>query len=96
MIIKLAEYTIQEHALDEVCKAIDTFVKAIDAHEQDTFYEAFRREGTNAFVHLMKFPDHDAEERHAQSDYTNTFVEVLYPLCVEKPIFTDLTPINHG
>jgi len=94
MIIKLAEYTIKENELDAVLSAIRTFVTAIYQNEPSTFYEAFRRDKSLDFVHIMKFPDEDAESKHSGATYTDEFVKVLYPRCTKEPVFTDVSEIE--
>jgi quinol monooxygenase YgiN len=46
------------------------------------------------FMHIMHFSSAEAAEQHSKSDYTNEFVEVLYPRCDVTPVFTDITPVN--
>lgn len=94
MIVKIAEYTIQEAALDNVLIAIAEFVKEIHAHEPETFYEAYRRQDTLEFIHLMKFPDSNSERAHQQASYTKRFVDILYPVCTKQPMFTDLQELE--
>lgn len=93
MIIKLAKYTIKPEALDIVLSAIDMFVKAIRDNEPETFYEAYRKNDTMEFVHLMKFADEVAEKKHSSASYTKDFVSILYPNCVMEPEFIDLDQI---
>lgn len=89
MIIKIAEYKVKKDALEKVLKAIRVFVNKIHKHEPKTFYEAYRRSDLE-FTHLMKFPNTQAEEKHASSPYTEKFVNILYPNCETEPVFTDL------
>jgi quinol monooxygenase YgiN len=94
MIIKIAEYTIKPMALNEVLKAIERFVNEIHANEPNIVYEAYRKGESFDFIHLMKFPDKEAEKNHARADYTKAFVKILYPNCQKEPIFTDLNSVS--
>jgi quinol monooxygenase YgiN len=75
-------------------KAIEMFVRAVRENEPDTFYEAFRKESSLEFVHIMKFPNEEAEKQHTSAPYASEFVEILYPNCEEQPVFTNLTEIK--
>ena len=94
MIIKIVEYEIKEGKLQVVKAAIEKFTKTIQSHEPQTFYEAYQREDSLEFVHIMKFPDAAAEEAHKGAEYTQDFVKILYPRCEIKPQFTNLTTIG--
>ncbi len=94
MIIKIAEYQIKPDELEIVLEAIKEFVANIQSHELNTFYEAFRRGESYEFVHLMKFETPEAEEHHQSAEYTQKFVDILYPRCEKQPVFTDLTTIS--
>lgn len=93
MITKIAEYTVKEEALEDVLLATSAFVAAVHEHEPQTVYEAYRRGQTLEFVHVMKFPNPELEQLHAQAPYTAAFVAALYPNCVEEPVFTTLSEI---
>lgn len=91
MIVKQVTYKVHPEKLDAVLEAIERFVRAVAEHEPSTVYAAYRdNEEPTAFVHLMRFPDAQAEEAHRQAPYTDQFVEVLYPSCEEEPVFRDL------
>lgn len=90
MIIKIAEYKVKKEELQTVLPAIRDFVISVRDQEPDTHYEAYRRGDTLEFIHLMKFPDEQAEKKHASADYTEAFTSILYPRCEIKPAFTDL------
>ena len=91
MIVKIAEYKIKKETQEEILNAIRTFVQAVHKNEPRTFYEAYQKGSSLEFIHLMKFPDIAAEEKHANATYTNDFVKILYPNCEREPIFTDLS-----
>ena len=42
----------------------------------------------------MSFPDGGAERTHQTADYTQRFVDVLYPNCEVRPHFTDLKMVG--
>lgn len=93
MIRRIAEYTVRDGELDAVENAIARFVDAVRTHEPATTYHAYRRTGSNAFIHFMAFPNDDAQRTHRQADYTAEFVAALYPRCLEEPVFTDLRAV---
>ncbi len=95
MISKKAEYSVRKDKLDEIKKAISEFVKAIKENESLTFYEAYQIDNSDNFVHIMSFQDKKSEEKHKNADYTIKFVSILYPNCIQKPIFTKITKINN-
>lgn len=94
MIHKIARYRIREENRSRVETAIVAFVKAVHDHEPQTRYSAYRLEDGPEYVHLMEFPDQEAEGQHQAAEYTKTFVEVLYDSCVEHPRFADLNAIG--
>lgn len=94
MIYKIAEYKIREKVLAESLEDIQVFTKAIKGNEPDTLlYEAYQKDDGVSFIHFMVFKDAKAEEAHRETEHVNRFVEVLYPLCEEEPVFTDITKI---
>jgi quinol monooxygenase YgiN len=94
VIRKMAEYTVRDGELETVELAIREFVQAVCQYEPKTVYHAYRRQGEPRFVHFMAFPDAAAETRHAHAAYTQHFVELLYPRCEARPVFTDLEIIG--
>lgn len=94
MIRRVAEYTVRDGQLETVVRAVRRFLAAVHDHEPQTSYQAFRRGDGRSFLHLMAFPDEEAEGAHRRADYTSDFVAALYPRCVEEPSFTDLTVIE--
>jgi quinol monooxygenase YgiN len=94
MIRRVAEYTIRDGELEPILVAIACFAAAVRAGEPETRYEAYRREDTLSFLHIMAFRDETAEHAHRRAPYTTEFVEALYPRCVEEPRFTGLRPIE--
>jgi quinol monooxygenase YgiN len=94
MIRKLASYRIDPESLEEVKQAIEDFVAAIARKEPETIYEAYRVADGMSFLHLMTFPDQDAEKLHQAAPHTKRFVDILYPLCEEQPTFLDVTLVK--
>jgi quinol monooxygenase YgiN len=94
MIRKLANYRIDPESLKEVERAIEDFVSAIGKGEPETVYEAYRISDDVSFVHLMAFPDREAERAHQVAPYTKRFVDLLYPYCEEQPTFLDVTLVE--
>lgn len=94
MIRKLANYRIDPESLEEVERAIEDFVSAIGREEPETVYKAYRITGDVSFVHLMAFPNREAERAHQVAPYTKRFVDILYPYCEEQPTFLDVTLVK--
>jgi quinol monooxygenase YgiN len=94
MIRRLANYRIDPESLEEVERAIEDFVSAIGGEEPETVYEAYRIADDVSFVHLMAFPNRDAERAHQVAPYTKRFVDILYPNCEEQPTFLDVTLVK--
>ena len=91
MIRKLANYRIDPESLEEVESAIEDFVSAIGREEPETIYEAYRIADDVSFIHLMAFPNREAERAHQVAPYTKRFVDILYPHGEEQPTFLDVT-----
>ncbi len=94
MIRKIARYVVKEGEVEEVKSAVEKFVSAIKSYEPDTVYHAYQADDGLTFVHLMAFPDTDAEENHRTAAHTSSFVDVVYPRCEETPVFDDLSLIS--
>ena len=93
MIVKLVRYRIHPSDAPAVEAAVHDFVSAVAEHERQTTYNTYRATNGSAYVHLMTFPDEEAEERHRGAAYTKAFVDRLYSLCEAGPTFTDLEPL---
>ncbi len=89
----LAEYTVKKEELETVLSAIKLFLNEIKINEPDTYYEAFQKEKSLEFVHIMKFKDAEAQQAHSDAPYTTEFVRLLYPRCTKQPTFTNLTEV---
>lgn len=97
MIWKLADYTVEDGELDTVLEVVRRFVAAVAENEPETYYDAWQEaEEPLRFVHLMRFADDAAEQRHRRAPYTEEFAAELYPRCREKPAFRELHPVGGG
>ena len=95
MIERRASFKVFQEHLDAALAAIREFVAAIIAHEPNTtIYHSYQDiDDPTRFFHLMAFTDADAREYHVSSDHVKAFVEKLYPLCEENPVFVDVRTI---
>ncbi len=91
---KIIQYTIQSDSIELVTTAIAELLDGIRRNEPHTRYEAYRIKGTDAFIHYAIFNDEGTEQIHRNAPYTQQFVEVVYPLCIQKPVTTDLEKIE--
>ncbi len=95
MINKKAYYKIKPESIEKVKTAIDEFVNEIAEKETNTNYCSYqKKEDETAFIHVMSFRSKEDEELHRNSTHTKKFVEILYPECVEGPIFEELNVIS--
>ena len=95
MITKIASYRVKPVALTLVLEAVGTFVAAIQKLEPATRCDAFQYQSEpTRFVHMMTFPDEEAEKAHQQAAYTQSFVEVLYPNCENPPHFEQVSIVS--
>jgi quinol monooxygenase YgiN len=94
MIFKMARYTVRPENLNDVKEAIQEFVAEIKENEPATFYETYQEAEGPTFVHLMCFENEEAEDAHKNSSHTNTFVDRIYPICENPPIFTSLSLLD--
>jgi len=94
MTTRTIRYTILPGSESTILSAIAAFLAAVRQHEPTTRYDVWRVGGSNTFVHLFSFPDPHAEQSHRDADYTQAFVHLLYPRCIEVPSFEDLVPVE--
>ena len=94
VIRKLARYKVRRDHVRDVEQIVRKFVEAVHEAEPDTEYQAYRGEDELTFIHLMGFPDEEAEHRHQQARYTARFIEALLPNCEVRPSFIELNPIE--
>lgn len=87
-IYQLAHYQVQASATDKVKRAIDEFVRYIQANEPGTqVYLAWQqREDPTRFVHIFKFADQAAMETHSKSHEVHRFESVYTPELVSKGV----------
>jgi quinol monooxygenase YgiN len=90
----MARYKVHRDKLQIVRKAITEFVEAIAKNEPETIYEANQADDELTFIHIASFPDEVAETIHRKAEYTDRFVEVLYPCCEQLPEFLELRLIK--
>lgn len=91
----MARYTVKKQGIEEVKRAITEFVDAVKKNEPDTLaYEAFHENDNVSFVHFMTFKDENAETAHKTTPHVMKFVEILYPLCENEPVFTELSMLK--
>ena len=94
MIRKIARYVVKVNEIDNVKSAVEEFIAAIKDYEPETVYHAYQADDDITFVHVMTFPDAEAEKNHSLAPYTSTFVDDVYPRCDETPVFTDLMLVS--
>ncbi len=95
VIERRASFKVLEEHLNPALEAIREFIAGITAHEPGTtIYHSYQDvDDPTRFLHLMRFTDPEAREYHVSSDHVKVFVEKLYPLCEEKPVFTDVRTV---
>ena len=88
----LVEYTVKPERLATAMEIIATFVENIAEKEPEALiYRAMQEsEDPYRFVHFMIFSGDEAEDRHRITTHVKTFVESLYPICREEPVFRKL------
>lgn len=94
MIHKLIQYSVRESDIEAVIEAITELLDGIRRNEPAIRYEVYRVRETNSFIHYMSFPDEQAEQIHRTALYMQQFIGMVYPLCTDKPTFTDLDKIE--
>ena len=91
-IYQTGAYQVKPAAVGKVKKAIEEFVRYVQANEPGTqMYLAWQEKGDSAqFLHLFIFADADAQRRHGESDAVKRFESVYSPELVGGPVvFTD-------
>lgn len=94
----VVRYKVKEAKLDEAKDAIVEFVDAVKSNEPATLvYQVFQDNIDPLIVfHFMIFEDEYAQTLHRKSSYVKKFVDVIYPLCAEEPVFTGLNLIREN
>lgn len=91
MIHITVKYKIKKDKTNKIKKAIKEFVDSVKKKEPGTLvYKAFQLDDRLSFIHFMTFKDKKSKKIHETSHYVKKFVNVLYPNCAKKPVFTDL------
>ena len=92
----MVNFKVKSSALDEAKILIRDYVEQIILNEEDTLlYRSLQEKNDpTRFVHFMTFKDEYSENQHSKSNYTQEFVDELYPLCDEEPKFTDLNRVS--
>lgn len=95
MIERRADFKVQAEHIDEAIAAIREFVAAVASSEPQTItYRSYQTvEDPTRFFHVMTFEDKAARDFHTNTDHVRSFVDRLYPLCQDTPIFTDIHTI---
>ena len=98
MIQRIVTYEVRADAVGDVRAAIAEFISGIREreHEPETVaYHAYQYlDAETQFVHTMTFASAEARDFHTGSPHVKRFVEVLYPLCVEPPMFRDIVTVS--
>ena len=85
-------YKVKRSAVDKVKRAIDEFVQYVKENEPGTeMYLAWQqKDDPTRFLHLFRFKDEAAREKHGQSAAVRKFESVYSPELVGGPVvFTD-------
>jgi quinol monooxygenase YgiN len=92
----IAQYRVNERAVNKVKKAIEEFVRYVKANEPGTkMYVAWQqKEDPTRFVHFFIFDDEAAHARHGASEAVKRFEAVYKPdLVGGNVVFTDYTMV---
>ena len=91
-IYQTATYQVKPGAVDRVKRAIEEFVRYVQANEPGTrMYVAWQQQDDpTRFIHLFIFEDTAAQTIHSESEAVNRFESVYSPELVGGPVvFTD-------
>ena len=96
MIYKMATYRVDVEKIPAVLEAIETLEEAICSYEPGTLrYESFQQsDDPGRFVHIMIFKNPQSEDEHRTSDHIRSFTDFLYPVCIEKPVFSEMLRVG--
>ena len=94
----MVRYKVKKEKLDEAKEAIIEFVDAVKANEPGTIaYQVFQDNADpEVMFHFMLFDDEYAQTLHRKSSYVKRFVDLIYPLCAEEPVFTSLNIVREA
>jgi quinol monooxygenase YgiN len=91
-IYTIAHYQVNPRAIDKVKRAIEEFVRYVQANEPGTrSYAAWQqKDDPTRFVHFFIFADETAHAIHGESEAVKRFESVYAPELVGGPVvFTD-------
>lgn len=94
MIWKKSEYKVKKEDVESIGHEISKFVDAVHENEPGTYFEAYQIDDMPSFLHIMQFPNEEAEKKHHKASYTQDFVEQLYPKCTKGPKITEMHHIG--
>lgn len=96
MIVKFARYRVRSDAVPKALALVRAFVDEVARKEGGTArYDAYQHaEDASRFTHHMAFRTPAAEDYHRKTAWCKRFVEGLYPLCVEEPVFETVVPVE--
>jgi quinol monooxygenase YgiN len=91
----IVSFKVKTDKIDEAKAAIRKFVDEITGREPGTIlYNCYQEKSdSTSFIHNMTFESEKAEEHHRHTSYVKKFVDSLYPICEEEPVFTELNLI---
>ena len=94
----IVRYKVKPDKLDEAKEAVVEFVDAVKANEPATLVYQVFQDNTDSLIlfHFMIFEDEYAQTVHRKSSYVKKFVDLIYPLCAEEPVFTGLHMIRES
>jgi quinol monooxygenase YgiN len=89
----LVSFKVKKNKVEDAKAAIQKFVKEIQKKEPGTaLYNCFQENNDEtSFIDMMTFESEKAEEHHRHTKCVKDFVDELYPLCEEEPIFSELS-----
>lgn len=96
MIVKLARYQVRKESVAEAVAAVHAFVDEVTRKEGGTAkYEAYQSKADpTRFTHFMTFRTPSAEQYHQKTAWSKAFADKLHPLCVELPVFEEVTLVQ--
>ena len=96
MIHRTAEFKVTEGNLESALDAIRNFVLIVNQKEENCkMYRSMQKaEDPFTFLHYMIFENDRAQEHHTTTEWVKNFVEILYPLLEDKPVFTTFKVIE--
>lgn len=88
-------FKVKKNKVEEAKTAIRKFVDEITSKEPGTIlYNCYQEKSDDtSFIHTMTFESEKAEEHHRHTSYVKEFVDMLYPICEEEPVFSELNLI---